>query len=183
MTKSIGRFEILDHNSLFNFKSYLYSYDCLRFLSTSKALAHEVGVASEAQPGDDPPLYCKGWITRFSCFVASRIAVVLEITYDMGPRESFPKIDPHKAYPLIVLETRCIDFLMNAIATHNDVQPEKYKKAKTDFFKLYNHHRLRRNKVMDKFVKQLMSKAAIEFKAVQLAMMGEPPSPSFSFSE
>ena len=121
-----------------------------------------------------------GRIARRSCAVANTIAVVLQIAYDMGPRDLFPKIDPHTDCPLMLLETQCIDFLMNATKARNDVQPKKYKKAKTHFYKLYNHKSLRRSVVMDKFVKQLMSKAEIEFKAVQLAMMGEPPSPTYS---
>ena len=174
MTKSIGLFEHLDHSSLKLIYSYLYSYDCLRFLSTSKALAHEVGLASEAKPGDHPPLTCKGWITRFSCFVANRIAVVLETAYDMGPPASYPKIRAASDCRM-ALRMQCVRFLLNAVHSREQEQDEKRRKAKMHFFKLYKRSCLPSHVVMTEFVDCLMRKADNVF-----ASLVEPPSPSYS---
>ena len=171
MTNPIGPFATLDHDSLCKLKSYLYSYDCLRLESTSKALCNEIAVAEKPSLAQLSEPY---QVARRATAVACRIAVVLETAYDMGPPASYPKIyaesDCRKK-----LRVQCVRFLLNAVHSREQEQDEKRKKAKMHFFKLYKRSCLPSHVVMTEFVDCLMRKADNVF-----ASLVEPPSPSYS---
>ena len=125
-------------------------------------------------PGDHPTEKV-GEIHRHSCAVVNKIAVVVDIVFDLGPLPLFPKIDVYDNCPLMSLEGKCIDFLIKAMKTRNSDQLDKYTRGKNHFYNLCNHRSLREPVVFDVFVKQLMSNARNE-----LAIMDEPPSPTYS---
>ena len=172
MIHPIGPFAFLDHDSLCKLKSYLYSYDCLRLESTSKALCNEIAVAEKPSLAQLSEPY---QVARRATAVACRIAVVLETAYDMGPPASYPKIyaesDCRKK-----LRVQCVRFLLNAVHSREQEQDEKRKKAKMHFFFLYKcSPYLPSHVVMKEFAECLMRKAEHAF-----ALLDEPPSPSYS---